>query len=72
MKFYRLKGQEMDTLPYTNFENPHNDRTPGKSYPHEGVLELVSMKYAMLAGLHKSDLNDEELLRRGKRLFDEE
>ena len=33
---------------------------------------LVSRKHAMLAGLHEKGLREFELLRQGKKLFDEE
>lgn len=73
MKFYRLKGPEMDTLPYWEFENQYNPSQPGRSYAHEGVKMLVSRKCAMLAGLHASgDLTVYQLISRGKRLFNAE
>lgn len=72
MKFYRLKAPEMDTLPHWEFENKNYPSHPGRSYSHEGVLMLVSRKHAMLAGLHEKGLRENELLKQGKKLFDEE
>ncbi|KAG8167169.1 hypothetical protein KVR01_002858 [Diaporthe batatas] len=72
MKFYRLKAAEMDTLPHWEFENKNYPSHPGRSYSHEGVLMLASRKHAMLAGLHERGLREHELLKQGKKLFDEE
>lgn len=72
MKFYRLKAAEMDTLPHWEFENKNYPSHPGRSYSHQGVLMLVSRKYAMLAGLHEKGLREHELLKQGKKMFDEE
>ncbi|CAJ2512931.1 Uu.00g010500.m01.CDS01 [Anthostomella pinea] len=69
--YYRLTTEELNTLPYREFENEHNPAQPGRSYAHEGVKMLVSRKYATLAGLHDSGLTERELLRRGGKLFDE-
>lgn len=69
--FYRLTTEELDTLPYWEFENENNPAHPGRSYVLGNVKLLVYRKLATLAGLHKAGVGEQELLRRGMRLFDE-
>lgn len=61
----------MNTLPYWEFENEYKPSCPGRSYAHDGVKMLAYRKLAMLAGLHKQGVNEEGLLRRGAKLFEE-
>ncbi|KAI1327590.1 hypothetical protein F5Y16DRAFT_188334 [Xylariaceae sp. FL0255] len=68
--FYSLTNEELDTLPYWEFENEYNPSYPGRSYPHEAVLMLVHRKFAILAGFHNSGLSETGLLKKGKELFD--
>lgn len=69
MKFYLLKKEEMNTLPYWEFPNDHNPNQPGRSYALDNVTRLVYRKFAILAGLHEQNLKEPELLKRGKAIF---
>lgn len=71
MTFYLLKEEEIGTLHYHEFPNGYNPRQPGRSYAHENVKNLVYRKHAMPAGLHHQNLEESELLRRGKTMFNE-
>jgi hypothetical protein len=60
---------ELDTLRYQVLPNRHNRTTPIRSYKREDVRRLACRKHAMLAGLHKQGLSDEELLTQGEGLW---
>lgn len=83
MSFYRLKADELNTLPHWKFENKNNPSKPGRSYSHDAVQRLVYRKFGMLAGVHEQgdieqedieqeDTNTDDLIRQGERLFNEE
>ncbi|TVY92526.1 hypothetical protein LAWI1_G005739 [Lachnellula willkommii] len=71
VKNRRLNREEMDALPYWEFENEYSPSCPGRRYAHGGVKMLAYRKLAMLSGLHKQGLSEAELLRRGAKLFQE-
>lgn len=61
----------MATIPYVTFVNVHQPRTPGRNYAATNVLRVAYRKSAMLAGLHDTDVTENELLQQGKALFEE-
>jgi hypothetical protein len=69
MRYYLLKKEEMDTLPYWEFPNEFNPNQPRRSYAHDGVKMVAYRKLAILAGLHKQDLKESELLKDGGEIF---
>ncbi|KAI0023871.1 hypothetical protein F4780DRAFT_26902 [Xylariomycetidae sp. FL0641] len=69
-KYYGLKDEELDTLPYKEFPNDYNPRKPGRSYPHDAVCKLAYRKLARLAGVHEKGEPEAELLRQGQELFE--
>lgn len=71
MRFYNFKKEEIDTIPYEQFENDYNSKHPGSSYIHENIKMVTYWKLAWLAGWHKKSIEEAELLRRGAELFDE-
>jgi hypothetical protein len=75
MQYYRLKAEEMATLPYITFENQyHADAPPGKSYVVAELDRLVYRKFATLHGIQvpTNSESETEFLKEGRKLFDEE
>lgn len=71
MKFYNLKGKEMDPLPFCDIGVINSLSHPGRSYVDNEVKRLAYRKLAMLVGFHKEDMEENELLRQGYILFEE-
>ncbi|KAJ6546894.1 hypothetical protein B0H19DRAFT_1162900 [Mycena capillaripes] len=74
MHYYRLKTEEIATLPYFTFENQHHPLAPpGKSYVVAELERLVYRKFATLGGVSDEDPKSEtQFLGEGQRLFEED
>ncbi|KIK57501.1 hypothetical protein GYMLUDRAFT_75467 [Collybiopsis luxurians FD-317 M1] len=75
MKYFRLKAEEIDTLPYYEFPNQYNESRPGRSYSRDNLETLVSRKAAYLAGLDESIdpvEKENQFLREGWKFFSED
>ncbi|KAJ7684489.1 hypothetical protein DFH06DRAFT_1155811 [Mycena polygramma] len=73
MGHYRLKVEEIDTLPYVAFANQyHPDAPPGRSYVVADLDRLVYRKFATLNGVPRNPGSEAQFLAEGQRLFDED
>jgi hypothetical protein len=75
MAHFRLKEDEMATLPYVEFTSNHPNATRlGKSYNHGELQKLVFRRFATLTGDETPDEKDivaeREFLAKGKRLYE--
>ncbi|KAK0497014.1 hypothetical protein EDD18DRAFT_1164945 [Armillaria luteobubalina] len=72
-KYYRFSDKEMETLPYTPFDNQHNLNRPGRSFHLPDLLRLGYRKAAVLGGISGALEGTFQgvALQEGKRLYDE-
>ncbi|PBK78580.1 hypothetical protein ARMSODRAFT_1078111 [Armillaria solidipes] len=72
-KYYRFSDVEMETLPYTTFDNKHDLNHPGRSFHRLDLLRLGYRKAAVLGGIPGAleGIFQGEALQEGKRLYDE-
>ncbi|KAK0228929.1 hypothetical protein IW262DRAFT_1535825 [Armillaria fumosa] len=72
-KYYRFSDKEMETLPYTTFDNQHDLNHPGRSFHRPDLLRLGYRKAAVLGSISGAleGTFQGEALQEGKRLYDE-
>lgn len=72
MTYFKLKKDEMGTLPFAEFANNHHPNAPPtRSYALPNVERLAYRKLATLAGFHKQEMTEQELLNSGMKIFNE-
>ncbi|KAF2790405.1 hypothetical protein K505DRAFT_377558 [Melanomma pulvis-pyrius CBS 109.77] len=67
--YYNVTPDELKTLPYDERFNSHNIKRPSKVFRRTDVQRLAFRKQAILSGVVQND--EEDLLKRGKALFED-